>query len=104
MNTTIIDIASDAYQLFATRLLDELSGKNYFSGSFEFEVGDYSARLVATLFIYYTQVRQPDTEVTFISDIVPVWWELHTCIDGQEFLNNFSFNELREYINDMQNI
>ena len=98
MNTTIIDITSDAYQLFATRLLDELSG------SFEFEVGDYSARLVATLFIYYTQVRQPDTEVTFISDIVPVWWELHTCIDGQEFLNNFSFNELREYIKDMQNI
>jgi hypothetical protein len=30
--------------------------------------------------------------------MVPVWWEFHTFVNGEEVLNNFSFNEMREYI------
>jgi hypothetical protein len=29
-----------------------------------------------------------------IEKIIPVWWELHTTIGGQELLNDFSFREL----------
>jgi hypothetical protein len=40
----------------------------------------------------------PEGEQRFIADVVPVWWEFHTCDESGPILNDFSFNTLRNYL------
>ena len=30
-----------------------------------------------------------------VEDMLPVWWEFHTYLGGEEVLNDFSFGDLR---------
>lgn len=102
MKSTTINITERQYREIAKKIIEEIVGRNYFSGSFEFEWEEYSARMLTTLIIYYTQVSRPEGEATIISDVIPVWWELHTMGEEGEVLNDFSFNELRNYIKDLR--
>ena len=104
MKSTCITITSAHYCHVAEKIIEQTLGRNYFSGVFEFDLGELSARMIATLMIYHRKERLPQGEITLISDIIPVWWEFHTLIDDEEKLNDFSFNELREYIKSLQRI
>ena len=104
MKSTCISITSAQYYRVAEKIIEQTMGRNYFSGVLEFDLEEYSVRMVTTLMVYYRKELLPQGEVTLISDIIPVWWEYHTFLDGEEKLNDFSFNELRGYIKDLQRI
>ena len=62
------------------------------------EYGDVFCRMTLSAVIYRQSQPDEGCSICAITDIIPVWWEFHTFIDGDEVLNDFSFNELREYI------
>ena len=94
----IFSVSSQLYEEVLARLTDKIDARNYFSGSFSFEYEEVVCRMVVSCFVYRRPVVMPEGAKSAIVDLVPVWWEFHTFIDGQEVINNFSFNEMREYI------
>lgn len=97
------NILPELYREVVVKILDEIGSRDYYSGSFDFESEDVSCRIVLSAVIYRDNVHYPEGEYSLVKDIVPVWWEFHTYLDGNECLNNFSFNELREYIAEFYN-
>ena len=92
-------ISSKVYLEVAERLSALIGSLNYYSGWFEFESDELSCRMVLSIFIHRHKETLPEGRVVDVIDnIIPVWWEFHTYVDGEEVLNNFSFNELREFI------
>lgn len=91
-------ILSNLYHELATHLVELIEQDNYYSDTFEFEFEGVLCRLTLSAIVY--RQLQPDDGFDFcaITDIIPVWWEFHTFVDGDEVLNDFSFNEFREYI------
>ena len=92
------DILPELYQMVLSKILDSIDGKGYYSGSLEFSYEGVECTMILSAVIYYRKERFPEGEFEFVADMVPVWWEFHTYADGEEVLNNFSFNEMREYI------
>jgi hypothetical protein len=97
----IYKISPEFYIKVTEKLLAELDQKEYYSGSFEFDYEDVICKMVLSAVIYYQDVFEDGTFRRKIRDVIPVWWELHTEIDGQECLNDFSFNLLREYVKEL---
>ena len=94
----MLQITPVFYEHIALVLLDQLHGEGYFSGSFEFDFGSVSCRMVLSAVVHY---HANDPAVGYsgeVKDVVPVWWEFHTTTDDGEVLNDFSFNELRNLI------
>ncbi len=94
----MLEISSQIYEKTAQQLCDEMGDLSYFSGTFEFVHEDTECRMVASLIIYHRQIEMPEGVQTLISDIVPVWWEFHTIIAGEEHVNDFDFALFKEYI------
>lgn len=92
------EITSQIYEKTAAKLKDLVAGYSYYSGTMEFAFEDTECRMVLSLIIYYKQVELPEKTYTVIADIVPVWWEFHTVIDGEERINDFDFALLKEYL------
>lgn len=74
------------------------AGAEYYAGSIEEYGGEVSWRLTATLLIYRAEVQAPDGAGRPLRDAVPVWWEFHTWVGGEEVLNDFSFDTLRTWL------
>lgn len=94
----IYKINPEFYIRVTEKLLAELDQKEYYFGSFEFDYEGVICKMVLSAVIYRQNVFEDGAYRRKISDVIPVWWELHTEIDGQECLNDFSFNLLREYV------
>ena len=92
------EISSQIYEKTAQKLCNLVGGNGYFSGTLEFAHEDIECRMVASLIIYRKRVEMPEGLFDVIDDIVPVWWEFHTVIDGEELINDFDFARLKEYI------
>ena len=92
------EISSQIYEKTAEKLCNLVGGNGYFSGTLEFSHEDIECRMVASLIIYRKRVEMPEGLFDVIDDIVPVWWEFHTVIDGEELINDFDFARLKEYI------
>ena len=92
------EISSQIYEKTAQKLCHLVGGNGYFSGTLEFAHEDIECRMVASLIIYRKKVEMPEGLFDVIDDIVPVWWEFHTVIDGEELINDFDFARLKEYI------
>ena len=92
------EISSQIYEKTAQKLCDLVGGNGYFSGTLEFAHEDIECRMVASLIIYRKRVEMPEGLFDVIDDIVPVWWEFHTVIDGEERSNDFDFSLLKEYM------
>lgn len=89
-------VSSELYLETAARLVEAIGPENYFSGSLLFAFGDIECRLTASVIVYRRAERFPEATCDRIADLVPVWWEFHTCRDGVEMLNDFSFSALRD--------
>ena len=94
----MFEISSQIYEKTAQKLCDLVGGNGYFSGTLEFSHEDIECRMLASLIIYRKRVEMPEGLFDVIDDIVPVWWEFHTIIDGEEIINDFDFALLKEYI------
>lgn len=85
------------YGKVAEMICGRIGRSDYLSENLEFELEGVSCRMLFSAVVYRRHTYLPDAEYDELSDLVPVWWEFHTTIDGVELLNDFSFNELRQY-------
>ena len=92
------EITTSIYTRAAERLCDAVGSRSYFSGSLEFTVGDTECRLVASLIVRHKQIEMPEGIVEQISGLIPIWWEFHTTVDGEELINDFDLRTLEEFI------
>ncbi|WP_346702986.1 hypothetical protein [uncultured Alistipes sp.] len=91
-------VSTELYLEVASRLRDAIGDGSYFSGTLTFDFGEVACRLTASVIVCRERVRYPEGDRDEISDLVPVWWEFHTSDDGGEFLNDFSFSDLRSFL------
>lgn len=92
-------ISPNLYLQLATRLVELVGHRGYYSDTFEFEYGDVWCEMTLSAVVYHG--CEDCFACADVSDMIPVWWEFHTYIDGEEVLNDMSFNELRNYIQSM---
>lgn len=85
-----VEITPALYALVAERLAEAIDDKQWFSGTIEISAPQMECRLKLSAIIYRDGHSPSD-----ITDIVPVWWEFITEVDGEECLNDFSFRYLR---------
>ena len=88
----MIKITRNIYEEVLRKLVIEIGESNYISmrtitGSF----GDVEYKFIINAVIYKDDFGN-------ISDIVPVWWDFHTEINGTEKMNDFLFSEIRKLI------
>ena len=93
------EINPNDYAYVAANLAAEIEARNFFSGTIRTEHDGFTSELLTTLIIY-RQKPQADCGPTPllgpITDVVPVWWELHTFEpDGEEVFNDFSFSDVK---------
>lgn len=91
-------VLPELYRHLAEELVDRIDRCGYFSGRVELEDEHLSCCLVVSTINYFDERQRIEGSMLQLSDVVPVWWEFHTCIDNEEVINDFSFNELRRYI------
>ena len=72
--------------------------RGYFSGSLRFVFEGTECCLRVSAIVCRREVVLPEGPQSVVSDLVPVWWEFHTAVDGRERLNDFSFAALRELL------
>ena len=89
-------ILPELYDAAVEALLECIGCEEYFSGSVDFDYGDVECRLTVSVIVYRRLVVLPEGEREPVCDLVPVWWEFHTVVDGEELLNDFSFTGIRE--------
>lgn len=89
-------------QVLADELLSRIGRNDYYSGSFDFEFEDICCQMVLSAVVYRDYYEDFEGSGYCVSDLSPVWWEFHTYDEeGDEILNDFSFNYLREHIQSM---
>ena len=91
-------VPSELYVEVVARLREAIGERRYFSGTLNFAFGEVECHLRASLMVYWREESYPERHYASISDLVLVWWEMHTTIDGEEKLNDFSFSTLRQYL------
>ena len=97
-------ISSTLYLQVLNLLAGHIDNKGYYSGSFELDFDDIRCRMTLSAVIYRSKDIDAEYGKSSIEDIIPVWWEFHTKTangDGEEILNDFSFNELRTYLEEV---
>ena len=92
------DVSSVIYGKVAEMITERIGRSDYVSECLEFEVDGIQCRFLFSAIAYRRRLYLPEGECDELSDLVPVWWEFHTYCDEEELLNDFSFNELRYYI------
>ncbi len=91
-------ISSKLYHHLASHLVELVGQCGYYSGSFEFEFDGVWCEMTLSAVVYHQSEPDEGYKSCAVTDMIPVWWEFHTFVDGDEVLNDMSFNELREYI------
>ncbi|MEG1611383.1 MAG: hypothetical protein RRZ83_03865 [Alistipes sp.] len=94
----IISVTPELYREMADRLREAIRVSDYFSGTILYAQEDVESRFTASLIVYQRAVNAPDGKFCEITDLVPVWWEFHTLVAGEEVINDFEFSELKSYI------
>lgn len=88
----MIKITRNIYEEVLQKLVIEIRDSNYISartitGSFD----DVEYKFIINAVIYRDDFKN-------ISEIVPIWWEFHTEIDGVEKMNDFLFSEMMKLV------
>ena len=76
------------YKTLAIQALEEIGDKQYISTAFAGEINGVAFTFVLNCIVYRSEYK--------ISDIVPIWWEMHTTdATNGEFLNDFSWSKFK---------
>ncbi len=86
------------YSTLAILLLERVGDDDFFSGSISYETGSVEYQFISTLILYRESQMEYSPWENNIVNIVPVWWEFNTSIDGEKRLNDFDFDTLREIV------
>lgn len=93
-----VKVGEAIYRETCTRLCDAIDGENYFCGSVAFPAAGIDCRLTVAVIVYRREVSCPEGTDFEICDLIPVWWEFHTSVDGDELPNDFKFGELKNHL------
>ena len=88
----MIEIKKHIYEEVYKKLLGEIGPSNFISS--RNILGEFDG--VKYNFIISAVIYRDDFE--HISEIIPVWWEFHTEIDGVEKMNDFFFHEMMKIV------
>jgi len=91
----IHSVSSELYAETLLRLIEAVGARSYFSGTVSFPFGGVGCRLTVSVIVYRECRSLPEGAREVVTDLVPVWWEFHTTVDGEERINDFSFGCLR---------
>ncbi len=92
------EITPKIYEKTAQKVSDAVGNTGYFSGTIDFSYENVECRMLLSMVIYRKKVEMPEGRCNIIDDVVPVWWEFHTTVDGEELINDFDFSLFKEYI------
>ena len=95
------EISSKLYHEVATRLTELAASHGYISTSFEFEFEDVWCKMIISAVVYRQSSPDVGHSVCAVTDMIPVWWEFHTFVEGEEVLNDMSFDLIRENIHSL---
>lgn len=88
------EINEDIYIPIRDKLLKAIGSSSYVQSELyltDEEIDKYDYYYQFSLIVYR------DSEC-MITDVVPVWWEFKTTLDGKEVANDFIFSELKTYL------
>ena len=91
-------VSSALYNEVAACLAERIGRAGYFSGSVCLETERAECRLTLSAVVYRRREHMPEGDFDIIADVVPVWWEFRTITCEGEVTNDFSFGELRKYL------
>ena len=91
-------ISTKLYLEIADKLMSSIGSKEFFSGSVRLTDGNTECTLICTLLVEHDNKPSEGYCFNAISALIPVWWEFHTIVDGEEQLNDFSFKEFVDTI------
>lgn len=100
--TNILHITDEVYAELAQMIVDHasVSYKESISKKFEYETDDMMYNLDISAIVYWRLETAPDGEWREISDIAPIWVEMHTTDPetGDEIPNDMKFGRLKDFI------
>ena len=100
--TNILHITDEVYAELAQMIVDHISVDydDSISKRFEYETDDMMYNLDISAIVYWRPETAPDGEWREISDIVPIWVEMHTTDPetGDEIPNDMKFGRLKDFI------
>lgn len=95
----IVSISEDTYRAFAELISFNAYGKDYYSDKITVVEEDMEFTLSFSIYLHYEQSRDEDIrERMIITDVIPVWWNFVACEGDEQYNNDFSFNELKNYM------
>lgn len=95
----VVKVSSKVYQELAEELVEQIGGDEYFDTTVEVEKDGIVYELQASGMVFYRDVQYPEGTFSEICDIIPTWWELHTCDNNaEEVKNDGQFKEIKGYI------
>ena len=96
--STPLHIEDRIYEALAQEFREKIGARDYIKTTVEVKEGDRFFRLTLTAILYRRTECRPEGTVDVVSDVVPMWWELHSFIDEEEVLNDASFVCLKLHI------
>lgn len=91
-------VLPELYREAAERLCGAIGNQSYFSGTILFSFDGTECRMTTSVIVYREKILLPDGDTEVIANLVPVWWEFHTSICGEEVSNDFSFSEMKSLL------
>ncbi len=93
-----LHLAEDDYRTTAEALSDALGSACFIDDDIEVLGDGWEGFLRLTAIIHRGVDDAPDYYRRPITNVIPIWWEFHTVVDGEEILNDFQFGELKTYL------
>lgn len=94
-----MSITPEIYRELADKLDRIIDGRNYIGNAvIEVEDDQYFYAFVISAVIYYDTHEAPNGRWSEMTEIVPVWQELHAFDGGDEVLTDWNFKELVNYL------
>ncbi len=101
----MINVTEEIYRQLAENLISEIKELNsdYFNGCIELDTEEYYSELKCSLIIFRETSGEKSchqgscSEGSYITNIIPVWWEFSIYTSQGEQNNNFSWSEFINY-------
>lgn len=89
------------YSAVASKLLEQIDQKSdLLNISVCYQYKNFAAKLTCTVIIFRKSYIDKGSKKLMIENIVPVWWDFSTHLDGNEEYNDFSWAEFKKFLID----
>lgn len=96
---TPITITDKVYLEIADALAYDVCNRDFYSGKVTVYVEDTAFTLEGSFVMRYEKSRDEEfLGCRMLTDITPVWWNFTVCEGAELYNNDFSFDELKNYL------